>query len=126
MAHGDITHVEIPVADFGRGTSFYNDLFGWRISEMPGFEGYPMWRAPNGSSGGALVLREEGFSQPRCFVEVDSIDDTLAKAQAAGGTVLMAKSPIDATSWWATFTDPDGNVVGLYEGVTGASGEPTD
>ena len=28
------------------------------------------------------------------------------------------KSPISETSWWAVFTDPDGNVVGVYEGAT--------
>jgi len=32
--------------------------------------------------------------------------------------VVMAKQPISETSWWAIFTDPDGNNIGLYEGVT--------
>ncbi len=120
MAHGDITHIDIPVADLERASAFYSDLFGWQIAEIPGFEGYPMWQAPNEISGGGLAPRSDGFTQPRSYVVVDSIEDTLAKVTANGGTVLMEKSPISETSWWAVFSDPDGNHLGLYEGVTEA------
>ncbi len=121
MAHGDITHIDIPVSDLGNASSFYSELFGWQIAEVPGFEGYPMWQAPNKISGGGLAPRSEGFTQPRSYVEVDSIDDTLEKATAHGATVVMGKSPISETSWWAIFTDPDGNEIGLYEGLTDTS-----
>ncbi len=120
MAHGDITHIDIPVGDIARATTFYRTLFGWDIREIPGFEGYPMWQAPNQISGGGLAPRGEGFTQPRSYVEVDSIEDTLTEVVAQGGTVAMDKQPISDTSWWAAFTDPDGNTIGLYEGVTEA------
>lgn len=119
MAHGDITHIDIPVSDLTKGAEFYSGLFGWKIAEMEGFEGYPMWAAPNGISGGGLAPRSEGFTQPRSYVEVDSIDDTIAQAEASGGTVAMAKENITATSWWAVIVDPDGNRIGLFEGTTG-------
>lgn len=122
MPHGDITHIDIPVTDMERAKSFYSTLFGWQIAESPGFEGYPMWQAPNKISGGGLAPRGEGFTQPRSYVEVDSIEDTLAKATEQGATVLMEKSPISETSWWAVMEDPDGNAVGLYEGVTSTDG----
>ncbi|MGW9550775.1 VOC family protein [Citricoccus zhacaiensis] len=121
MAHGDITHVDIPVADTQRATEFYGALFGWRIETYPGFEDYPMWRAPNEVSGGGLAPRSEGFTQPRSTVEVDSIEKTLADVERLGGTVLAGKSPITETSWWAVVEDPDGNQIGLYEGVTETS-----
>lgn len=121
MAHGDITHIDIPVNDLGSAAAFYSELFGWQIAEVPGFEGYPMWQAPNEVSGGGLAPREEGFTQPRSYVEVDSIEETLAKATAHGATVAMAKSPISESSWWAIFVDPDGNHIGLYEGTTDTS-----
>lgn len=117
MAHGDITHIDIPVSDLAKGAKFYSGLFGWQIAEMPGFEGYPMWQAPNKISGGGLAPRNEEFSQPRSYVEVDSIDDTLAAAVAAGGVVVTGKTPISDTSWWAAIRDTDGNSIGLYEGT---------
>ncbi|SDR67051.1 VOC family protein [Agrococcus carbonis] len=116
MAHGDITHIEIPVTDFAKATSFYSGLFGWQIAEMEGFEGYPMFQAPNGVSGGALTERAEGFTQPRSMVEVDSIDAALEQATANGGAVVVPKSEITPTSWWAVLADPDGNHIGLFEG----------
>ena len=118
MAHGDITHIDIPVSDTERAAAFYHSVFGWQIAEVPGYEGYPMWRAPNQISGGGLAPRSDDFTQPRSYVEVDSIDDALAAAKAAGGTVLMERQAISETSWWAAVEDPDGNRIGLYEGTT--------
>ena len=121
MPHGDITHIDVPVSDLKAAQSFYSGLFGWNIAEVPGFEGYPMWQAPNTISGGGLAPRDDSFTQPRSYVEVDSIDETLAKVTESGGTVVMEKSPISETSWYAVFNDPDGNTIGLYEGVTDTS-----
>lgn len=118
MAHGDITHIDIPVDDMARARRFYTTVLGWQIDEVPGYEGYPMWRAPNQVSGGGLTPREEGLTHPRSYVEVDSIDETLAKVEENGGRVVMAKAPISDTSWYAAFEDSEGNQMGLYEGVT--------
>ena len=57
MAHGDITHIDIPVTDLSKASEFYSGLFGWQIAEVPGYEGYPMWRAPNQISGGVSGAR---------------------------------------------------------------------
>ncbi|NLE70482.1 MAG: VOC family protein [Actinomycetales bacterium] len=123
MAHGDITHIDIPVSDLRAASAFYGRVFGWQIAEMPGFEGYPMWQAPNGVSGGGLAPRSEDFTAPRSYVEVDSIDDVLRQVTELGGRVGLPKSPIDDTSWWASFIDPDGNEIGLFEGAVGGGGE---
>jgi predicted enzyme related to lactoylglutathione lyase len=120
MAHGDITHIDIPCDDLDRAKSFYSGVFGWDINEVPGYEGYPMWQAPNGISGGGLASRAMGLTQPRSYVQVDSIDDALATVSRLGGTVVMDKSPISPTSWWAAFEDTEGNQIGLYEGTTEA------
>src|SRR3954447_22742174 len=120
MAHGDITHIEIPADDVQRATTYYSELFGWEITESPGYEGYPMWRAPNGISGGAIVRREGVVQVPLSYVEVDSIDDTLTRATELGGRIVQEKAEISPTSWWASFEDPEGNRIGLYEGATAA------
>lgn len=116
MAHGDIMHLEIPVSDFDAAKAFYGALFGWQITDVEGFADYPMFQGPNGISGGALVKRGDS-TQPLSIIEVDSIDDALATATAGGGSVVVAKDNITETSWWAVFTDPDGNRVGLFEGT---------
>ena len=123
MPHGDITHIEIPVSDNARASEFYRGLFGWNIEEYPGYEGYPMWQAPNKISGGGLTARGENATSPVSYVEVDSIDETLAKVTASGGEVVNPKTPISETSWSASFRDPDGNEIGIYEGTTSGSGD---
>lgn len=118
MPHGDITHIDIPADDIARARGFYSAVFGWQIDEVPGYEGYPMWRAPNQVSGGGITQRNDTISTMRSYVEVDSIDDVLASVREAGGTVVMERSPISDTSWYAVILDTEGNELGLYEGVT--------
>lgn len=122
MAHGDITHIEIPAEDIPRAKAFYGSVFGWDIQELPGYEDYPMWRAPNGVSGGGLTPRTENLTAPRSYVEVDSIDDALATIVELGGRVVEPKAPISDTSWYAVFEDLDGNALALYEGTTSTDG----
>lgn len=118
MAHGDITHIDIPADDLERAKGFYSGVFGWSINEVPGYEGYPMWQAPNQVSGGGLTSRETGLQRPRSYIEVDSIDEALARITDLGGRVTVPKSPISETSWFAAFEDTEGNELGLYEGTT--------
>jgi len=118
MAHGDITHIDIPADDIQRASEFYGRVFGWSINEVPGYEGYPMWQAPNGISGGGIAQRQGQLTYPRSYVEVDSIDETLNAVTEAGGRVLMPKTPISDTSWYAVLEDTEGNQIGLYEGTT--------
>ena len=97
---------------------FYSTLFGWQIAEPPGFEGYPMWQAPNKISGGGLAPRERRL-HPAAVVRRGGLDRRDARAAVkAGGTVAMEKQQISPTSWWAVIVDPDGNEIGLYEGTT--------
>jgi predicted enzyme related to lactoylglutathione lyase len=115
MGHGDFTHIDIPVSDHARASAFYRAVLGWEPREVPGFEGYPMWQAPNGVSGGGLAPREEGFDRPRSYVEVDSIDEALRRVTALGGREVRPRTEISPTSWWAAFVDTEGNEIGLYE-----------
>ena len=117
MAHGDITHIDIPVDDVDKATAFYSTLFGWQIAALPEYADYPMWRAPNQVSGGGLATRTADFTQPRSYVEVDSIDTALAAVEGLGGAVATPKSPISDTSWFAVVRDPSGNFMGLFEGT---------
>lgn len=117
MAHGDVTHIEIPVDDFDKAKAFYGTLFGWETAAWPGYDDYFMWSAPNKVSGGALTSRADDFTQPRSYVEVDSIDAVLAAVEGLGGAVVSPKVPITNTSWMAVIRDPAGNVMGLFEGT---------
>lgn len=123
MAHGDITHTEIPFDDEQRAVAFYRDVARWDVQEYDEFPDYPMWQNPNGLGGGGMGLREEAFQLPRFYVEVDSIDDVLARVGELGGRLVQEKDPVSPTSWVAVVADPDGNQIGLYEGSTDDTGQ---
>ncbi|MDD1769677.1 MAG: VOC family protein [Methanomassiliicoccales archaeon] len=36
MVKGKVTHFEIPVDKMDRARKFYSDIFGWKITAMPG------------------------------------------------------------------------------------------
>jgi predicted enzyme related to lactoylglutathione lyase len=128
MAHGDVTHVEIPADDVDRAKSFYSSLFGWEIGDMPGFEGYSMWMAPNKISGGAIGKRGESVpDQVMDYVEVDSMDDALTKVAELGGTVDVGKTEIGGDmGWTAHIRDTEGNRIGLYQAGGARSSSEAD
>ncbi len=62
-----------------------------------------MWRFPEGKRLGVLV-----------YIQVDDVDKTLKKIVELGGKVVVPKSKENENAM-ATFADPDGNLLGLYE-----------
>ncbi len=48
------------------------------------------------------------------YISTDDIDASLAKAESLGGKIVLPKSEIPDTGWFGFFSDPTGNVVGLY------------
>ncbi|MGC2801590.1 MAG: hypothetical protein WCA41_07130, partial [Candidatus Acidiferrum sp.] len=84
-----------------------------RESERPSFDD------ATGNVSGAWVTGRESADEPGllAYVWVNNIDATLAKITAEGGVVVEsthADSP-GGTSMIATFRDPAGNLIGLYQ-----------
>lgn len=109
-------YIEIPAADLRKSVAFYEAVFSWNIrkpdSDSPSFDD------ATGNISGAWVTgrpasREAGMLS---YIWVDSIDATVALIQANGGE--MVRTPHrDAPEgeWIATFLDPAGNLLGLYQ-----------
>jgi predicted enzyme related to lactoylglutathione lyase len=95
--------------------AFYTAVFGWEFddSSMPG---YTMIRTGQDPSGG-LMKRPPEVPGPclNVYFDVQNIDDTLAKATQAGGTVIVPKTAIPNVGHYAFFTDPEGVPVGLLQ-----------
>ena len=48
-------------------------------------------------------------------IGVDSIDDALAAVEKHGGKVVAGRQPVGEMGFVGYFSDPEGNVVGLWE-----------
>jgi predicted enzyme related to lactoylglutathione lyase len=52
-----------------------------------------------------------------CTIEVENIDETLAKIEKAGGTVALDKMDVPGVGILAYRKDPDGNIFGVLQPV---------
>jgi predicted enzyme related to lactoylglutathione lyase len=118
-----VVHFEIHAGNPGRAVEFYNKLFGWEFTKWEG--PMPYWlikTGPDGQPGinGGLLPRQgvidgQAVIAYVCTVDVSSVDEYLAKAQAAGGTVALPKMPIPGVGWLAYCKDTEGNIFGMMQ-----------
>ena len=122
---GKVVHFEIPFDDGDRARGFYKEIFCWQLQTMPEMGGYTIvMSGPSGDSGpteagfinGGMLSRDGAATPgPVIVVDVDSIDATLEKIGGLGGSTLVGKTPVGDMGFAAYFTDPEGNVLGLWE-----------
>lgn len=114
LANGKICYVEMPATDIARSADFYRQVFGWNIRKRS--DGSTAFDDTTGQVSGAWVLGRPPAARPGLlfYVMVDSVAKTLDQVVANGGTIVQ---PIggDAPEITARFTDPGGNVIGLYQ-----------
>ena len=118
MAH-KIVHWEIMGPDGEVLNKFYQELFGWSSEAVPGFDQYYTTDADESGVAGAIGKGGEGMENyVTMYVEVDSVDEHLAKAEAAGGSTIMPRMVIPDVVTFGLFSDPGGNTVGVVERET--------
>lgn len=116
-------HFEIPVDDPDRAEKFYGTVFGWTFNR---YEGAPQYYglAATGDAvpgiDGALFQRTEG-SATTITMGVDSVEDALEQITAAGGSVVLGKTPVPGMGYFATCTDTEGNTFGIFANDTSAT-----
>ena len=117
-----IVHFEIPVDDPERATRFYEAVLGWQVSR---FGDQPYWLVQAGGddeagADGALVGRDGLHEHPVAVAGVEDVQAVVARVAQAGGRVLQGVTPIPGVGWAAYASDPEGNVVGLFQADPGA------
>jgi predicted enzyme related to lactoylglutathione lyase len=115
MTRRAIVHLEIPAADRAEAAKFYSKLFGWDTQAMEEMK-YTTFEA-EGLGGGFPNVDGEFSKADRVLVYIDSkdINADLKQIEAAGGKMVHPKDEIPGFGFWAAFTDPTGNTIGLYE-----------
>jgi predicted enzyme related to lactoylglutathione lyase len=118
MANNRIVHFEIPAHQPEALTKFYGGLFGWKFQKAP-MPGPEYWLADTGTDGpginGAVMQRQDPQQPWMNYVDVESLDATLAKATELGATVALPKTPVPGVGAFAAIVDPQGNICGLWE-----------
>ena len=108
-----VVHFEIQSSGAGELQKFYADLFEWHVdASNPMGYGVVDTHAEKGINGG--IAGTDGRPNLVTFyVEVEDIDAKLKEAEERGAKVVAPVTTIPGMVTFATFSDPEGNCVGL-------------
>ena len=114
LANGKICYIEIPATDVLLSASFYKKVFGWQIRERS--DGHIAFDdTVNEVSGtwviGRIPVTESGLL---IYIMVDSVTSTVKSIVSHGGKIVPPIG-LDAPEIAARFSDPAGNIFGLYQ-----------
>ena len=114
FGNGKICYIEIPATDIARSADFYKSVFAWNIRKRG--DGSTSFDDATGEVSGTWVLGRSPATAPGLlvYIMVDNVAATLDVIAANGGEIVQ---PIgaDAPEITARFSDPAGNVIGLYQ-----------
>jgi predicted enzyme related to lactoylglutathione lyase len=102
-----------PVSDLAKAKPVYTALLGLEPQhDAPYYVGYDtagqhIGLVPNGA--------QQGMTSPVAYWHVADIEAKLAEVTEAGGTVKESPRDVGGGRLVATFTDPDGNVLGVIQ-----------
>lgn len=116
-ALGKICYVEFPATEPTVSSSFYRDLFGWKIRHRD--DGHLAFDDGFGVSG-TWVKGRKAWTEPGMlfYIMVEDMEQTLERARALGAEVVQAIG-VDHPEITARFRDPGGNIIGLYQEPVG-------
>lgn len=110
-----ITWIELPGgADCSATGRFYGDALGWSITD----DGDTVWFDDGAGHAGAFRgdLRPAIDAGPILYLDAGEIEAVLVRIAAAGGEVVMPRTEIaPGVGHRATFRDPAGSLLGLWE-----------
>jgi len=113
-ADGKICYLQIPATDIAVSAAFYGEVFGWEIRTRD--DGSVAFDDTVNQVSGTWVLDRPPSVTPGLLIFIMVFDavKTMEKIVAAGGTIVQ---PIggDAPEITARFSDPAGNVLGIYQ-----------
>jgi predicted enzyme related to lactoylglutathione lyase len=114
----NIAHFSIHADDLPRAMRFYENVFGWTFTAWgpPGFFLITTGTKDDPGIGGALQQRTkpvvgDGVIGFECTVGIDNIDETQAKVEANGGTIIYQKFTIPTVGTLIQFKDTEGNIL---------------
>ena len=112
--NGKLCYVELPALDIKRSAEFYKTIFGWTVRTRD--DGSTAFDDAVGEVSGSWVLNRKPATDPglMLYIMVDSVATTCETIVARGGKLVQAIGA-DAPEITARFSDPAGNILGLYQ-----------
>ncbi len=127
---GRLVWYELMTDDTRAAMAFYSSVVGWTTQPFGEGGDYTMWVGSQGPLGGVAQLGEEAkrMGVPpnwMSHVEVDSVDESVAKVRSLGGAVHFGPHDIPEVGRFAVIADPLGAVISLFTPVRSMASHDT-
>jgi predicted enzyme related to lactoylglutathione lyase len=131
MKKNSVAHFEIYADDPDALGKFYTSLFDWTIEPMAGMD-YTLIRTVDtdakgmpsqaGGINGGMMKRPAGYEGRAWinYVNVESLDASVDRAQKLGAKIMKGKSPVPGMGWFAMLIDPQGNPFAMWQSDSNA------
>lgn len=113
-----ITHFEIYGDEPETLAAFYRELFGWQVDKVDGVSYWRIGMSPGGdglSGGGLTYLPPFDATGWLHYVNVNSIDNSIAAAERMGASIIRPKTAVPRTAWTAVLADPAGHKFAIWQ-----------
>ena len=121
---GKICYIEIPATDVEVSAKFYGRAFGWQTRQRG--DGSTAFDDTVNEVSGTWVLGRPIAAEPglMVYIMVASAARAIEAVRSAGGQIVHQVDP-NAREVVATFRDPAGNLLGIYQqpGLADAEGQ---
>ena len=113
-----VIHFEIPAEDPEKIVKFYQDVFGWKISQ---WEEQPYWLVDTKGGEkeepgiGGAIYKKDWMTSTVNTVGVEDVEDYLEKIKKAGGKIVREPMDIPKVGRYAVATDPEGTLFGVIQ-----------
>ena len=114
LSNGKICYVELAALDITTSAKFYKEIFGWQIRTRG--NGSTAFDDSVGQVSGSWIVGRKPATEPGLliYIMVDSVEKTLESIIKHGGKMVQPIG-MDAPEITARFSDPAGNIIGLYQ-----------
>jgi predicted enzyme related to lactoylglutathione lyase len=111
---GKICYIEIPATDVEQSAEFYRRAFGWQTRQRG--DGSTAFDDTVNEVSGTWVLGRPIATEPglMVYIMVASAARSIEAIRSAGGEIVHQVDP-HAREVVATFRDPAGNLLGIYQ-----------
>jgi hypothetical protein len=119
-----LIHFEIPANDPEKIQKFYSAVFGWKTTEYDPGRYWMVEAGPEEEPGihGAIMKRMDPQQPIGVYLNVADVDEAIKTIEQHGGKMVVPKSPVPSMGYFAFFTDPEGNIVGIWQSDSAVTG----
>ena len=127
MKSDPVVHFEMPYEDHERVMNFYSKAFGWQMNKLGSDMGdyvlagttemdeNMMIKTPGNINGGFYKPDGANPAIPSVVISVENLKDSITKVTDTGGKILGEPVEIPGIGHYVSFTDTEGNRVGMLQ-----------